>query len=73
MLIFSRKNRESVVIGNGLERMLKVTVLEIRGRYVKLDFEANPDIAVHRSEIWERLCGDDLQASPVDAAVVPVA
>ena len=33
MLVLSRKNRESVVIGgsDGIHRLLKVTVLEIRG------------------------------------------
>ena len=33
MLVLSRKNRESVVVGgaDGLHRLLKVTVLDIRG------------------------------------------
>lgn len=58
MLILSRKNRESVVVGGGggLSRVLKVTVLEIAGGKVKLGFEADADIPVHRQEIWERMC-----------------
>ena len=57
MLVLSRKNRESVVIGgpDGLHRLVKVTVLDIRGTNVKLGFEADPDVPVHRAEIWERL------------------
>ena len=57
MLVLSRKNQESGVIGgdDGLHRMLKVTVLGIRGAIVKLGFEVDPDIPVHRSEVWERI------------------
>jgi sRNA-binding carbon storage regulator CsrA len=38
MLVLSRKSRESVVVGglDGCERMLKVTVLDIRGTNVRL-------------------------------------
>ena len=58
MLVLSRKNRESVVVGGptGVERLLKVTVLEIYGRSVRLGFEAAPEFPVHRWEVWERIC-----------------
>ena len=57
MLVLSRKNRESVVIGgdDGLHRLLKVTVLGIRGTNVKLGFEVDAGVPVHRSEVWERI------------------
>jgi len=57
MLVLSRKQEESVVVGraNGFERMLKVTVLEIRAGRVKLGFEVNREFPVHRWEVWERL------------------
>lgn len=57
MLVLSRKNQESVVIGgaDGLHRLLKVTVLAIHGKNVKLGFEVDTDIPVHRSEVWERI------------------
>ncbi|MHB1038282.1 MAG: carbon storage regulator [Pirellulales bacterium] len=57
MLVLSRKSRESVVIGgaDGFNRMLKVTVLDIRGGKVRLGFEADSDVPVHRLEVWERL------------------
>jgi carbon storage regulator CsrA len=56
MLVLSRKRRESVVVGGatGVQSMFKVTVLEIRGGTVKLGFEADPSIAVQRSEVWQR-------------------
>ncbi len=60
MLVLSRKSQESVVVGgpDSQARILKVTVLQIRGTAVRLGFEAESDIAVHRSEVWERICND---------------
>ena len=57
MLVLSRKNQESVVVGGaeGFHRLLRVKVLEIRGTNVKLGFEVDPDVPVHRSEVWERV------------------
>ena len=57
MLVLSRRNRESVVVGgsDGIHRLLKVTVLDIRGANVKLGFEVDPGVPVHRAEVWERI------------------
>jgi carbon storage regulator CsrA len=74
MLVLSRKHQESVVIGgaDGLHRLLKVTVLEIRGASVKLGFEADPGVPVHRQEVWERINGngqaESLTRKPAPAA-----
>jgi carbon storage regulator CsrA len=56
MLVLSRKNQESVVVGggDGYHRLLKVKVLEIRNGNVKLGFEVDPDVPVYRSEVWGR-------------------
>ena len=58
MLVLSRKSQESVVVGGGggLTRLVKVTVLGIFGGKVRLGFEVDADIPVHRHEVWERLC-----------------
>jgi carbon storage regulator len=57
MLVLSRKPKESVVVGGAdrFERLLKVTVLEIKGASVRLGFEADDDVPVHRAEVWERI------------------
>ena len=56
MLVLSRKNQESVMVGGGSFRNpLKVTVLAISGGKVKLGFEADADVPVHRLEIWEKM------------------
>ncbi len=57
MLVLTRKLQESVVVGGAdrFERLLKVTVLEIENGKVRLGFEADADVPVHRLEVWERI------------------
>jgi carbon storage regulator CsrA len=61
MLVLSRKSGQAVVIGGSgdLSGLLKVTVLGIRGAHVKLGFEVDAHVPVHRSEVWERINGKD--------------
>jgi carbon storage regulator len=47
MLVLSRKVGERVVIGD----RIVVTVLEVKGRQVRLGFEAPPDIQIWRGEL----------------------
>jgi carbon storage regulator len=74
MLVLSRKHQESVVIGeaDGFHRLLRVTVLEIRGASVKLGFEADPGVPVHRQEVWERINGNG-QAESLTGDPAPLA
>ena len=57
MLVLSRKNQESVVVGaqEGLGSTVKVTVVEISLGRVKLGFEADKNVPVYREEVWERI------------------
>jgi carbon storage regulator CsrA len=57
MLVLTRKSNESVVVGGSghFESLLRVTVLEIKSGCVRLGFEADASIPVHRSEVWERI------------------
>jgi carbon storage regulator CsrA len=57
MLVLTRKCQEAVVVGgaNGLERLLKVTVLGIEHGKVRLGFEAEDAVPIHRLEVWERI------------------
>ncbi len=61
MLVLSRKSMESVVVGGPgrFEPTLKVTVLEIKNGCVRLGFEADASVPVHRSEVWERIRASD--------------
>jgi carbon storage regulator len=59
MLVLTRKVQEAVVVGGrgGFTTLLRVTVLEIVGNRVRLGFEADADVPVHRQEVWERKQG----------------
>ncbi len=51
MLVLSRKQDESIVIGDNIV----VTVVEIRGDKVRLGISAPKEVAVHRREIYEKV------------------
>lgn len=51
MLYLTRKVGESVVINDNIE----VTVVEVRGKAIKLGFTFPPDVRVLRREIHERI------------------
>ena len=75
MLVLSRKNRETVVVGGGggFPGLLKVTVLEVNGGKVKLGFEVDEDVPVHRLEIWERMWArGELERRAADAPAAHV-
>jgi carbon storage regulator len=74
MLVLSRRNQESVVVGGSsrVEPLLKVTVLQINGASVLLGFEAERAVAVHRWEVWERIRADRPSDSPSDDPAAPV-
>ena len=61
MLVLTRKNRESVVIGRAedLEVVLEITILEIEGGRVRLGFEADTRMPIHRREVWDRICNGE--------------
>ena len=65
MLVLTRKNRESVVIGRPEDNQvaLEITVLEIEGGRVRLGFEADTRMPIHRREVWDRICNGDGRAA----------
>lgn len=71
MLVLTRKNRESVVIGRpeDMSVALEITVLEIEGGRVRLGFEADTRMPIHRREVWDRICNGDGQAAPAAAGM----
>ncbi len=58
MLVLTRKNRESVVIARpeDLQVMLEITILDIEGGRVRLGFQADNKMPIHRREVWDRIC-----------------
>jgi carbon storage regulator len=62
MLILSRRQRESIRIGDDIE----VTVLALTGGTVRLGIKAPRSVAVHRHEIYERIrAGQELSGAEV--------
>jgi carbon storage regulator len=49
MLILTRKVGESITIGEDI----KITLLDIKGKYVRVGIDAPRNFAVHRQEIHE--------------------
>ena len=63
MLVLSRKESEQVVIDD----RIVVTVVEIRGDKVRLGFDAERDVEIHRAEIWAKVCEERKGAAGDDA------
>ena len=74
MLVLTRKIQESVVVGGSdcFQRILKVTVLEVRGEKVKLGFDVDPAVPVHRLEVWERIVAGNQFDNPIGDPAAPV-
>jgi carbon storage regulator CsrA len=74
MLVLSRRSLESVVVvgSGGFEPLLKVTVLQINGASVRLGFEADKQVPVHRWEVWERIRSGGQTDSPMGDPAAPI-
>ena len=66
MLVLSRKSQETVVVGGvgGIDPLLTVTVLEIKGNNVRLGFVAADEVPIHRFEVWKKTHGGSLPSNP---------
>lgn len=51
MLILTRKEDQSIRIGEDI----RITVVSVGGGHVRLGIEAPRDLAVHRSEIYDKI------------------
>ena len=61
MLVLTRKTDESITIGNDIE----VSVLEIKNNQVKLGIKAPKNIPVYRTEIYEGIIQENIEASKI--------
>jgi carbon storage regulator CsrA len=57
MLVLTRKAQEVVIVGgpDTSEPLLTITVLDIVGGTVRLGFQADTSVLVHRQEVWQRI------------------
>lgn len=59
MLILTRKSGEGMFIGDDI----RITILEIRGKQIRLGIEAPASVIVLREEIYRRIQEENLQAA----------
>jgi carbon storage regulator len=60
MLVFGRKEGETVDIAGGFENGgITVTLVRIKGNKILIGVDAPRDITIHRGEIQSRIDGDD--------------
>ncbi len=68
MLYLTRKAGQTVVINDAIE----VTVVEVRGRAVKLGFTFPSEATVLRKEIHEKILRENIEAARAGAALADV-
>jgi carbon storage regulator len=68
MLVLTRKQGESIVIGNEVT----VTVVEVRPGQVRLGIEAPRSIEVHRKEVYEQVMAQNVAAASQAASAADV-
>lgn len=63
MLYLARKEGESIIINNDIE----LTVVEIRGRTVKLGFKFPPEASILRKELFDKIKEQNIAAASGEA------
>ena len=66
MLYLTRKIGESVIINDNVE----VTVIEVRGKSIKLGFTFPPEVSVLRREIYDRIQAENRAATEAGTRLV---
>lgn len=59
MLILTRKLGESIKIGDDIN----ITLLDIKGKYIRIGIEAPRDVAVHRQEVYQLIQEQNIEAA----------
>jgi carbon storage regulator CsrA len=74
MLVLTRKSQESIVVGGSLntDPILMITVLDVNSGKVKLGFDADSAVHVHRLEVWQRICANGQPRDPTRGPEAPV-
>lgn len=68
MLYLTRKVGESVVVNDTIE----ITVVEVRGRSIKLGFTYPPDVTVLRRELYEKIQDENRAAAAAGSELFAV-
>lgn len=66
MLYLTRKVGESVLINEDIE----VTVVEVRGKSIKLGFNFPNGVSVLRRELYDKIQKENLEAAQIDPSLL---
>ena len=59
MLVLTRKNNESIIIGDNIE----ISIVDISTNSVRIGIKAPPSISIHRKEIFDLIQKENIMAS----------
>ena len=62
MLVLTRKIGEKIQIGDDI----CITIMEVKGKQVRVGIEAPAQVKVHREEIYQRIRQENINAANVD-------
>lgn len=62
MLVLTRKVGEKIQIGDDIS----ITIMEVKGKQVRVGIEAPAQVKVHREEIYQRIRQENINAANVD-------
>ena len=60
MLVLTRSIGERLIINDG---EIKLSVLEVKGKQVRIGIDAPRDVSVHREEVFERIRSESQEKS----------
>jgi len=61
LLILTRKIGEGIILGDDI----RISIMEIRGKQIRIGIEAPSDVVVLREEIYQRIQEENLRAAGV--------
>jgi len=61
LLVLTRKTGEKIQIGDDIS----ITIMDIKGKQVRLGIEAPADVKVHREEIYQRIREENIDAANI--------
>ena len=61
MLILTRKSGESITIGDDV----KITVIEVKGKQVRIGIDAPRNYIIHREEVYIRIQEENKRAAEI--------